>query len=202
MRSIDVIVMPWYLTRSVVLQRCQWHMSWYRNAMTWRCDRSKVWSLPTEWSLTANASFWLIAIHNTNMCMWALSHTYTCVIAYTHTDIQTYRPKVYIWKQHNSHALVSTLSTFSFFAPFIPLFIPKIATFHSISIWQCVLCLCVCVYVHAFSKSAICSLTWCDCACVFLCLFVVCVFVCVCMFPLSVLCVSVSVSVSACMHLH
>ena len=144
-----------------------------------------------------------ITIHNTNMCMWALSHTYTCVIcvhAHRHTDIQTYRPKVCIWKQHNSHALVSTLSTFSFFAPFIPLFIPKIATFHSISFWQCVLCLCVCVYVHAFSKSAISSLTWCDCACVFLCLFVVCVSVCVCLcLHVSVLCV-VCVCVCVCVH--
>ena len=52
-----------------------------------------------------------ISIHNTNMCMWALSHIYTCVICVTHRDIQTYRPKVCIWNQHNSHALVSTLST-------------------------------------------------------------------------------------------
>ena len=111
MRSMDV---TWYHTRSVVLQRCQWRMSWYRNAMTWRCDRSKVWSLPTEWSLTANASSWLYYYTQYKyMHVGTLSHVHILNLrhAHRHTDIQTYRPKVCIWKQHNSHALVSTLST-------------------------------------------------------------------------------------------
>ena len=107
MRSMDV---TWYHTRSVVLQRCQWRMSWYRNAMTWRCDRSKVWSLPTEWSLTANASSLLYYYTQYKYVhVGTLSHIH--ILNLRHTDIQTYRPKVCIWKQHNSHALVSTLST-------------------------------------------------------------------------------------------
>ena len=160
MRSMDV---TWYHTRSVVLQRCQWRMNLYRNTMTWRCDRSKVWSLPTEWSLTANASFWLIAIHNTNMCMWALSHIYTYLIC----DTQTYRRTgqrsasgsntiltllfphyqhqevagwciFYTWWVGNLRILpldAISLWQLSFFAPFIRLFIPKTAIFHSISIF-------------------------------------------------------------------
>ena len=104
-----------------------------------------------------------ITIHNTNMCMWALSHIYTYLIC----DTQTYRRTgqrsasgsntiltllfphyqhqevagwciFYTWWVGNLRILpldAISLWQLSFFAPFIRLFIPKTAIFHSISIF-------------------------------------------------------------------